>query len=91
MPHVRKIALRPYVSRNSQLNSTNSSALFFELEAVFVFFEESAQVVGDVEEANPLLVVQRHGETAQAVDADSAFFAHSELESALLSPFALLL
>ena len=38
--------------------------LLFELEAGLVFFEESTEVVGYVEETDPLFVVERDGEAA---------------------------
>jgi hypothetical protein len=38
--------------------------LFLELEAGLVFFEEFAEVLGDVEEADPLFVIEGDGEAA---------------------------
>src|SRR5580700_7231828 len=65
--------------------------LFLEFEAVFVFFEEFAEVFGHVEEADPLLVVERDREAAQAIDADAALFTDAKFQCPLFAAFGFFL
>src|SRR5208282_2080014 len=62
---------------------SENSLLILELKAVFVFLEEGAQILGGVKQADPLLVVERDGETAEPVNADAALFTDTEFECAL--------
>src|SRR5579859_302331 len=52
----------------------------FQLELGFILVEKGAEIVGLVEQAGPLFVIERDRETSQAVDADAAFFADAELQ-----------
>jgi hypothetical protein len=63
-----------------QRYGTIMSRCFFQLELVLVFFEECSQVWGRVQQSNPLFVIERYRKATQAVDADPAFVAHSELK-----------
>lgn len=57
----------------------------FQLQAAFVLFHEFLELLGVVEQADPLLVIERHRESAQAVHAYRAFFADAEVDDAALS------
>src|SRR5215831_20457997 len=50
-----------------------------QLEAFLIGFQERAQGLRRVQQAHPLLVVQRHGEAAEAVHADPALLADFEV------------
>src|SRR6266702_7680623 len=58
---------------------------------MLVFFEEFAKVFGHVEEADPLLVIERDREATQAIDAYAAFFADAEFQGALFAAFGFFL
>ena len=59
-------------------NFVRKLSLLFELELRLVFFHELLDVVCSAEKAVPLLVVQRHRKTAQAVDADATLLSDFE-------------
>ena len=61
-----------------------------QLEPVLVLFEESAETVGGIEQANPLLVIERDREAAEPVDADAALFSDTELKGPSFSAADLL-
>src|SRR5439155_17921023 len=54
----------------------------FQFAGGFIFFEKVAQILGDVEQTNPLFVIERDGKAAETVDADAAFFSDAKFESA---------
>src|SRR5271154_1032157 len=72
------------------ISRSERSILRFQLEPVLVFLEEGAQIVGCIEQADPLLVIECHRETSEAVDADAALFADAEFEAASRSRATLL-
>src|SRR5215469_3633170 len=76
-------------SRSRRTSILSSPLLVFQLEPRLVFLEEFAQVVGHVEQADPLLVIERDREAAQAIDADAALFPHAKFQRALFSAFGL--
>src|SRR5271169_5369628 len=47
----------------------HSQTLFLQLQSRFVFFHEFLDLVSGAQQAVPLLVVERHRETSQAIDA----------------------
>jgi hypothetical protein len=60
----------------------------FKLELRFVRLKEIAEFLRRIEQAHPLLVVERYGETAKTVDTDTALLAYLELHAATaLLPF----
>src|SRR6267378_2294341 len=91
----RAVQARPLQSQPcwvlGDLKVAATRLLFFELEAGLVLFEEFAEVFGHVEEADPLLVIQRHREAAEAVHADAALFTDAKFQGALLAGFRFLL
>src|SRR5450432_566710 len=62
-----------------QMEVINGSRLLLQLQLALVVFKELLEVFGSTQQPGPLFVVKRDRETAQAVDADSAFFADAEL------------
>src|SRR5580658_3382621 len=59
-----------------------------KLEFRFVRLKEIAEFLRRIEQAHPLLVVERYGETAKTVDTDTALVAHPKLQTATaLLPF----
>src|SRR5215469_8163596 len=73
------------VSTSSLLSPSRALTLLFELELRLVLFHELLDVVGGVEKAIPLLVVQRDGKAPQAVDAHAALF--SDLKDQVSAAF----
>src|SRR5688500_1549065 len=77
--------------------SIAASALLLGFELGVVRFEEGADVLCNVEQARPLLLVERAGEAAEAVHRHAALFAHlqrhaaraARLEGGILRPQAL--
>src|SRR6476620_6759045 len=66
-----------------QLSALSSRFLVaFKLYFGFVFFKKFSKFVGGLEQARPLFVIQGHGKTAQAVNADASLFADPELQTA---------
>src|SRR5208337_63256 len=59
-----------------------TSVLGPQLKPALVLFEEIAQVVGRVEQPDPLLVVECHREAPQAVDAHASLFSDAKFEAA---------
>jgi hypothetical protein len=54
--------------------------LLLKFEPGLIIFEELAELRAGVEEAVPLLVVKGDGKAAESINADAAFFAHTEFE-----------
>jgi hypothetical protein len=79
IPRDARISIRPA-----------SLKLRFQFKAALVFFEESAQIGHGIEQAIPLLVIKRHRETPQSVNADAAFFADAVFQAAFRALPALL-
>ena len=48
--------------------------MLFELQLRLVVFHELLDLIGGAEQAVPLLIVESDGETAETIDADTAFF-----------------
>jgi len=64
--------------------TVNLFLLPFSFEAGVVLFKETADFVGEVEQALPLLDVKRHRHALQAVDTDAPLFADFAVERAPL-------
>src|SRR5208283_4485331 len=62
-----------------------------ELQARLVLLEELAELVGLVEQANPLFVVQGDRKAAEAVNADAALLAHFKVDRARTARLGLFL
>ena len=58
-----------------------------ELQAGLVLLRGTREAGGLVEQANPLLVVERDGKAAEAVNADAALLAHFEIDGARTAAF----
>src|SRR5262245_38676922 len=54
----------------------------FELQLAFVLFKKRHQGIRGRKQTLPLFVIEGHGKTAKAVDADSTFFADLEFDTA---------
>ena len=52
-----------------------------KLEFRFVRLKEIAEFLRRIEQAHPLLVVERYGKTAKTVNTDTALVAHPELQT----------
>src|SRR5215469_324975 len=64
---------------------------WFQFQARLVLFQKFTQPVGAVEQTHPLLVIERHREAAQPVNAHPALFANAKFQRAFLPRTALLL
>ncbi len=53
-----------------------------KLELRFISFKEIAEFLRRIEQAHPLLVVERYGETAKTVETNAALLAHFKLQTA---------
>src|SRR6516225_10193266 len=58
-----------------------------QLEAMRVFLEKIAEVMGAVKKSGPLLIVQGAGKAPEAVDAAAALLDNAEFARAYLAPF----
>src|SRR5271168_2234192 len=64
---------------------TGSSLRRLQLQLALVLFQERAQVRRDIQQTDPLLVVQRDWKPPQSVHAYAAFFSHAKFQAAFLS------
>ena len=60
-------------------------SLGFGLELVVVVANEGADVVRDVEQSCPLLLVERHGKPSETVHRQATFLAHLDRDSGWFS------
>ncbi len=63
-----------------RLSFCELSALQFELG--FIPFKKFAPLIARIEQADPLLVIERDRKAAEAIHADSAFFADPKFQAA---------
>src|SRR5689334_3111123 len=70
----------PFRSRRCRAMTAILLLWFFQLELGFVFVEKGAEIVCLVEQACPLLEIERDRETSKAIDTDAAFFADAEFQ-----------
>jgi len=67
-----------------------SALAVLQLQRGLVGLDKLTELIGLVKQPGPLLVVQGDRKSAQAIDADAAFFADLEVESAALTSLELL-
>ena len=61
-----------------------------KLQPRFILFHEFLQILGRPQQAHPLLIVQGHRKTAQAVNADASLFTNLKIQAATACAPALL-
>src|SRR5215470_14395989 len=85
-PPTARRGLRHVQQAGQCLEMTVKSLLPFELQFGLVLFEKRTELFRLIEQAGPLLVIQGDGKSAQAIDADTAFFTHAKLQRSGAAP-----
>src|SRR5438309_1998763 len=64
-----------------RLRIHDAALLFLQFQSGLVLFHELAELVSRVQQAVPLLVIQGHGETSEAIHAHPTLFSHAKFQA----------